>query len=67
MRVTPQDRVNDLALHSDALPVHDSHLAKAFKPGLVQILFDHARNIAWLKGVQIDPIFYGQLYRFVHN
>ena len=65
--VSLQNRVNDLALDSDASPVHDPHFAKALQQGLVQILFHHACHIARLEGVQVDPIFDGELYRFVHD
>jgi hypothetical protein len=59
--------MNDLALHSDAAPVHYPDQAEFPLQGLVKVFFDDACHIARLERVQIYPVFDRDFHRFAHR
>lgn len=53
-RVSLERRLNEAALNTAASPVHEAHLEQ---PGLgsgVYVVCDHASDIPWGEGVQVD-------------
>src|SRR5262245_61223277 len=53
-RVTVERGLNDPALHAAAASMHEPNLEDPRFRGGIDILFDDRRNIAGLKGVQIE-------------
>src|SRR5262245_7324938 len=51
-----QNPPNNLALYSNPASVDDSHLAKAFNHRLIEIFLHNLRDLARLKGMQVDGI-----------
>lgn len=52
-----QDLLHDAALHSCTAAMDESNLVETGGVSLVQILFDHRRDVARGKGVKVDDAF----------
>ena len=52
--VSAQHLVHTCALHADASPVHEAHLAQAERMRFLEIGIDHVGDVAWRERVQIE-------------